>query len=98
MCSREHWHHSLPHSDITVTWHVSAVYQMWCLSGGGPNGVTNTRALQTAKCANGLANAAVFTSGLTTHACSTCQVIPAFTHTHSVTAQVKESDINTQNG
>lgn len=34
---------------------------------GGPKRVTNTRALQTAKCANGLANAVVFTSGLTTH-------------------------------
>lgn len=34
---------------------------------GGPKRVTNTRALQTAKCANGLANAVVFTSGLTTY-------------------------------
>lgn len=62
---------SLPHRDTAVTWHVSPAYQKWWLSGGGPKRVTNTRALQAAKCANGLANAVVFTGELTTHARST---------------------------
>ena len=67
---------------------------------GGPKRVTNSRALQTAKCANGLANAVVFTGGLTTHA---CEVIPTFSPTHSVIQSHLRytdihSDINTQNG
>lgn len=51
---------------MAVTWYVSPVHQLWSLS----RGETPTRqydlVLQAAKCANGPANAIVFTGGLTT--------------------------------
>lgn len=70
---------------------------------GGPKRVTNTRALQAAKCANGPANAVVFTSGLTTRARGTHArsdpCIHSHSFCHSVTAQTERyCDINTQEG